>query len=179
MVFEKKEDGVGGLVTRVFDGKVLEKLKMIIVSTNKKRDCSALVEKVRNLKNTSPDVFENTMGALRDCTESLIEELFPEEKESTLDHFAILDLISTNQQLLQEIGVSSPSIDQIVSTLMQHNIHGKLTGAGGEGGCVLGFYMPGSVGEEELKTVEIDLNKQGFSLIPLEKSTISPQGLIL
>lgn len=28
--------------------------------------------------------------------------------------------------------------------MMEHNVHGKLTGAGGDGGCVLGFYMPTS-----------------------------------
>ena len=26
--------------------------------------------------------------------------------------------------------------------MMEHNIHGKLTGAGGEGGCILGFFIP-------------------------------------
>ena len=50
-----------------------------------------------------------------------------------------------NQQVLeQELGVSGSDINIIVDKMMARNIHGKLTGAGGDGGCVLGFYMPSS-----------------------------------
>ena len=55
-----------------------------------------------------------------------------------MDKFAFLDYVSMNQQYLQEIGVSSPEIDEVVATMMEHEVHGKLTGAGG-GGCVIGF----------------------------------------
>jgi len=34
--------------------------------------------------------------------------------------------------------VSSAEIDDVVATMMEHEVHGKLTGAGG-GGCVIGF----------------------------------------
>lgn len=34
--------------------------------------------------------------------------------------------------------MSSPQIDDIVGTMMTHEMHGKITGAGG-GGCVIGF----------------------------------------
>jgi len=48
-----------------------------------------------------------------------------------------------NQQVLeQDLCVSGPDINAIVQTMMAHNVHGKLTGAGGDGGCVLGFYIP-------------------------------------
>lgn len=53
-----------------------------------------------------------------------------------MDKFAILDYVSMNQQYLQELGVSSPEIDDIVAICMENEIHAKLTGAGG-GGCVL------------------------------------------
>ena len=43
-----------------------------------------------------------------------------------------------NQQYLQELGVSSPEIDDIVGSCMEMEIHAKLTGAGG-GGCVICF----------------------------------------
>ena len=43
-----------------------------------------------------------------------------------------------NQQYLQELGVSSTEIDDIVGTCMEREIHAKLTGAGG-GGCVICF----------------------------------------
>ena len=53
-----------------------------------------------------------------------------------------MDLISQNQQFLQELSVSGNDIDKVVSYFMENEMHGKLTGAGGEGGCVLGFYVP-------------------------------------
>ena len=55
-----------------------------------------------------------------------------------MDKFAFWDYISMNQQYLQELGVSSNEIDDVVSTMMISEVHGKLTGAGG-GGCVIGF----------------------------------------
>lgn len=39
---------------------------------------------------------------------------------------------------MQELGVSSNEIDDIVATCMEMEIHSKLTGAGG-GGCVICF----------------------------------------
>ena len=47
-----------------------------------------------------------------------------------------------NQNFLEaELGVSGTDINKIVQTMMEHEVHGKLTGAGGDGGCVLGFYV--------------------------------------
>ena len=34
--------------------------------------------------------------------------------------------------------MSCPEIDDVVATMMEFEVHGKLTGAGG-GGCVIGF----------------------------------------
>lgn len=52
--------------------------------------------------------------------------------------------------MLQELGVSGPNIDEIVGNLMLNDIHGKLTGAGGNGGFVIGFYVPGNLDQGEI-----------------------------
>ena len=61
-----------------------------------------------------------------------------------IDYFQLIDLISMNQQYLQEFGVSGNKIDEVIEIMMMNNVHGKLTGGGGEGGCVIGFYVPQS-----------------------------------
>jgi mevalonate kinase len=50
---------------------------------------------------------------------------------------------------LQELGVSSPEIDDIVASCMENEIHAKLTGAGG-GGCVVCFPKDPSVDKTDL-----------------------------
>ena len=74
------------------------------------------------------------MNTLGDVTSEITECL----QEQVVDKFAFLDYISMSQQYLQDVGVSSPEIDSVVETMMLHEVHGKLTGAGG-GGCVIGF----------------------------------------
>lgn len=45
--------------------------------------------------------------------------------------------------------MSSDIVDSVVAEMMLNGIHGKLSGAGGDGGVVLGFYIP--------KSQEVDL----------------------
>ena len=40
------------------------------------------------------------------------------------------------------MGVSGDKIEKVIEIMMLNNVHGKLTGGGGEGGCVIGFYVP-------------------------------------
>lgn len=51
---------------------------------------------------------------------------------------------------MQELGVSSGEIDDIVGTCMELEIHAKLTGAGG-GGCVICFPKDPDFAESEVK----------------------------
>ena len=53
--------------------------------------------------------------------------------------------------------------------MMEHEIHGKLTGAGG-GGCVIGF--PKDPKALDLATFERDLTKLGFTVLKgIQKSS--------
>ena len=38
---------------------------------------------------------------------------------------------------------------------MENEMHGKLTGAGGEGGCVLGFYVPQADGKKPERIAKV------------------------
>ena len=46
--------------------------------------------------------------------------------------------------------------------MMLHGVHGKLTGAGGEGGCVIGFYVPSS--DLDLSPLTSELERSGYSV---------------
>ena len=52
------------------------------------------------------------------------------------------ELFDMNQRLLGLLGVSHPTLDQIISTANKYGLQGKLTGAGG-GGCAFVFITPG------------------------------------
>ena len=112
----------------------IENLDMILVNTNAKKDTKRLVASVTGLKAAEPVNFDELMNTISNVTSEIIELT----QEEVVDKFAFWDYVSMNQQYLQELGVSSPEIDQVVETMMVNEVHGKLTGAGG-GGCVIGF----------------------------------------
>ena len=51
------------------------------------------------------------------------------------------NLIQINHGLLNAIGVGHSCLDELVHTTKKHNLHSKLTGAGG-GGCAITFIPP-------------------------------------
>jgi len=63
---------------------------------------------------------------------------------------------------LQDIGVSSPEIDEVVEIMMLREVHGKLTGAGG-GGCVIGF--PKDPKSLDYNALESELAAKGYTLM--------------
>ena len=54
--------------------------------------------------------------------------------------------------------------------MMEHGVHGKLTGAGGEGGLVLGFYIPKDADLEGLIPELEKLNYTVYKDITLSKT---------
>ena len=140
---------------------------MILINTNAKKDTKKLVGAVTELKKNNPADFNETMNTIRDVTSEIIEIL----QEEVVDKFAFLDYVTQNQQYLQELGVSSPEIDDVISTMMLHEVHGKLTGAGG-GGCVIGFpkdpkelFKESNQTETEDCALYRELESKGFTVL--------------
>ena len=50
--------------------------------------------------------------------------------------------------------------------MMNHEVYGKLTGAGGDGGCVIGFYEPRKNGNTPMgvKSCIRKLRKKGYTV---------------
>lgn len=60
--------------------------------------------------------------------------------------------------------VSGTDINRIVEKMIEHSVHGKLTGAGGEGGCVIGFYIPQSKENQTLEQLVRELKDMGYGV---------------
>lgn len=66
-------------------------------------------------------------------------------------YFALKELFSFNQHLLNALGVGHPTIDRVCQLAASLGLHSKLTGGGG-GGCVIAL-LPS--GDENLCTVSL------------------------
>ena len=60
---------------------------------------------------------------------------------------------------------------------MEHGVHAKLTGAGGEGGCVIGIMMPSKDNQNTLKILQEKFNSIGYTIYTDLK--IDQQGLFI
>ena len=61
--------------------------------------------------------------------------------------------------------------------MLEHEVHGKLTGAGGDGGCVLGFYVKQSGEASQNQNLIQQLEKMGYSVD--KDIQISNRGILL
>eukprot|EP00244_Chara_vulgaris_P014272 TRINITY_DN8832_c0_g2_i1.p1 TRINITY_DN8832_c0_g2~~TRINITY_DN8832_c0_g2_i1.p1 ORF type:complete len:120 (+),score=23.12 TRINITY_DN8832_c0_g2_i1:48-362(+) len=70
------------------------------------------------------------------------------------------ELIEINQKLLECMGVSHPSIDEVCRITAKFGLASKLTGAGG-GGCVLSW-LPSDIASDMLENIKAELHANGF-----------------
>jgi len=84
---------------KTLNSKQIAKVKFILVNTNKQRDGIKTISQVQKLQQRDPQAFEETIGALQDTTESIIEEIFGTEGDGaghSIDQLQLMDLISMN-----------------------------------------------------------------------------------
>ena len=107
-------------------------LDFIVIDSGIKSITGEMVRKVAELKEKFPEVIEGIMDTIDRIT------LFAIPQVERMNLESISGLMFINQNLLRAIGVSTPTIDEIVNELNKMGIASKLTGAGG-GGCVIGI----------------------------------------
>ncbi|GBG68509.1 hypothetical protein CBR_g3053 [Chara braunii] len=70
------------------------------------------------------------------------------------------ELIEINQKLLECMGVSHPTIEEVCRITAKFGLASKLTGAGG-GGCVLSW-LPSDISCDLLESIKAELHASGF-----------------
>jgi mevalonate kinase len=98
---------------------------IVVLDSGSAGDTKALVEGVAARKDALEDVLDD-IGALVHAARAVLE-----------DPVSLGELLTENHGLLKQLGVSTPTLDQLVDMALASGAHGaKLSGAGG-GGVVL------------------------------------------
>jgi len=114
--------------------------KILVIDTGRERRTGEMVRRVKFFADKNPDRFE----ALLQEAENLVEEAEDALIEGDVKKTGLL--MNRNQELLREVGVSSPEIEEAVSLSLKAGAYGaKLTGGGG-GGCVIAVAEEDSLG---------------------------------
>nr|QEY10158.1 mevalonate kinase reductase [Scutellaria barbata] len=114
-------------------------LKMLITNTKVGRNTKALVASVSERAVRYPSAMTSVFNAVDSISNEVAtiiqspvsDDLAITEKEEKLE-----ELMEMSQGLLQCMGVSHSSIENVIRTTLKYKLSTKLTGAGG-GGCVL------------------------------------------
>lgn len=153
------------LYSRHTSGSVLKSIKhlsprFLLVDTMLAKNTGKQVQTVARLNQKYPLVIKSTMDAIHHISVRLSEAW------NDNDLGKHVRLLNVNHNLLAALGVSHPSLDQIVHLANSHGFVGaKLTGAGG-GGCAIvcllvenGDHQPS---EEAVKALEVCMRENGF-----------------
>ncbi|XP_078435404.1 mevalonate kinase isoform X2 [Wolffia australiana] len=138
------------------------RLRMLITNTKVERNTKALVAGVAERTNRHPQAMASVFAAVDSISREFSEIL----QSSSPDQLSIAELMGMNQGLLQGMGVSHSSIDDVLRITSKKNLVSKLTGAGG-GGCVLTL-LPASTPVEIITEVTSELEHVGFQCFTTE-----------
>uniref|UniRef100_A0ABM0MIQ6 Mevalonate kinase n=1 Tax=Saccoglossus kowalevskii TaxID=10224 RepID=A0ABM0MIQ6_SACKO len=140
--FKRVKDTDGEMVPQITPLQRVPELRILLVNTRIPRITKILVANVKKKLEKYPDIINPIFDAI-DGISIRCENLFKDMKEKDCDHIyrEIEELIDINQSLLGILGVSHPSLEQVVQITSKHGLHSKLTGAGG-GGCALTLIAP-------------------------------------
>ena len=126
----------GGTLYFFTGGKVIEplhvtSLPLIVGYSGVKADTVTLINSVKELSTSNPQLVEGIYNSIEIITESAKKELLSQDFEK------VGELMSENQKLLVSLGASIPKIDDMILGATENGAFGaKLSGAGG-GDCII------------------------------------------
>jgi len=136
-------------------------LRILVVNTMVPRMTKEIVAGVRRKMEKYPAIVNpilEAMDQIANCFEnSLLQVSLPEDHDKLFGIFE--ELIDINQGLLTALGVSHPKLQDIVSTVSEYGLHGKLTGAGG-GGVAFVLVRP-DIPVDVLESAKATLKERG------------------
>ncbi|KAK3927386.1 Mevalonate kinase [Frankliniella fusca] len=149
-------------------------LRVLLVDTKVSRNTKSLVERVARLRQRHEPVVDTIMKAMnglsleaKELLKQLDEAKLNKSENEVADLFSKLEeLWSINHCLLQSLGVSHPSLERILQIAREHNLSGKLTGAGGGGFAII--LLPGHSTGCNLESMMENLLSNGFDVRDVE-----------
>jgi len=103
---------------------------LVIANSKQSHNTSEVVEKVKKFKENNKELFDS----LYKQESELIQDVFVSLGKNDLSKVG--SLMSKNQALLEQIGVSTDKLDILVKEAKKTSFGAKITGAGG-GGCII------------------------------------------
>ncbi|KAI9997541.1 hypothetical protein PInf_001451 [Phytophthora infestans] len=147
----------------------LNKFRFLLVNTCVPRSTKEQVANVRRRYEADRDKVQKRFDAIQ----QLVEKFVSLSERKVLSEEVLGQEMEHNQQILSDLGVSHPQIDEVARICKQFNGATKLTGAGG-GGCTISL-LPRGLSNEDLTKLITRLEARGFQCYA---SSIGGPGLI-
>lgn len=146
-----------------------EPLPFVIGNTRKKRSTRRMVERVRLLKERTPDLVNSIIDVMGRLSQEGLEALLERDLRR------LGDLMNINHGLLSAIDVSTQELDSLVHNARRGGALGaKLTGAGG-GGCMIALAEERFLGQIEKyirrrrgQSIRVNLTDEGVETSVVE-----------
>ena len=173
---------VGGMITYVRTDKKYERIsfqpnfRFIIIDSHTKRFTIEIIKRVKYLKDEFPQLFENIMNSMGQCTEDIISIIKTAKELDKVNEDKLQELIAINHQILSTLLITHPNLESIVEICKKYGIASKFTGAG-FGGSVIGVIKNSvlEANKDLLEQVQQELQKSGFNIICSESSQLGLQ----
>ncbi|XP_046611362.1 mevalonate kinase [Neodiprion virginianus] len=144
-------------------------MRVLLVDTKVLRSTKALVEKVAELKEKYPNVFQPILESIDNVSQkalSIIKQMkdLCETDTTALNEFyaELLTLIDINQALLASCQVSHSTIDEICAEARKHSLRAKLTGAGGGGYAYV--LLPPDTNDDTITEISNAFVERGYGI---------------
>ncbi|ETN22381.1 mevalonate kinase [Phytophthora nicotianae INRA-310] len=147
----------------------LNKFRFLLVNTRVPRSTKVQVANVRKRYEADREKVQKQF----DTIQQLVEKFVALSERKVLSEEVLGQEIEHNQQILSDLGVGHPQIDEVARICKQFNGSTKLTGAGG-GGCTISL-LPRGLSNEDLAKLITRLEAKGFECYA---SSIGGPGLI-
>ncbi len=147
-------------------------IEVLVTDTKISRNTRILVEGVGVRAKQFPDVVQPILDSIDNISIRSLN-LFRSGVVGTQLEEELKTLIVINHHLLGALGVGHEALDRIYHTTKNHNLHSKLTGAGG-GGCAFTLFENSTTPELKQQIIE-ELAKQGFASFLVQVGCVGAQ----
>ena len=136
---------------------LLNKLKIIVSISGKKRQTSRMINRFTNMSDTLPYNFQSLINSSSILTQEAVDCLIAQ------DLHKLGAIVNFYNSILSHFGLSTKTTDRMIETCLEHGAYGaKITGAGG-GGSIIAF-APST----KIKIIINELNSLGFRTFSVE-----------